>query len=137
MSNPLNDIALALLQKALDLNSVQGGRTGEGGQIPKTPYVEIGDGQGEIEFIAAGYGQRRHVVQFYAIFYVPALNVPDEEKATLRQIYWDYYEALKSDLTLGGLCEQSQITGYQTDITERDKRSYWYWATQIEVIYDG
>lgn len=139
MANPLDPIAQALLAKALALPGVEDGRTGEGGPIPKTPYVEVGDGRSELVPASAGAGQIYHAnAGFYVIFYVPYTGAdPEVEKATLRELVWGYHEAMKADYTLGGLVDYARVRGWDIDLTTREKRRLWYAALEVEVLFEG
>ena len=134
MSNPLDPIAHALLAKALALPGVADGRTGEGGPIPVTPYVEVGDWRSELEPISAGAGSIYYAsLGFYVVFYVPYTGAnPEDEKSTLREFVWGYHQALKADHTLGGLVEIAQVRAWDMDLTTREKRALWYAALEVE-----
>ena len=137
MANPIDPVAQALLAKALGLPGVQGGRTGEGGPIPKTPYVEVGDGRSELEPISAGAGVVFHArLGFFVVFYVPYTGAdPESEKATLRELVWGYYQTLKADYTLGGRVDYARVRGWDIDLTAREKRRLWYAALEVEVTF--
>lgn len=135
MSNPLNDIAVALLSKATALAAIVDGRTGEGGNIPQTPYVEVGDGRGSIVPYTAGAGGLDELTaQFFVIVYDRFNGAnPAAQKETLRGIAWDYYAALKADPTLGGLCDEAQVGSFDGDLTERNGTRYWFMALEVTV----
>jgi len=135
MANPIDEVARALLAKALALPGVQGGRTGEGGPIPKTPFVEVGDGRSELEPIAAGAGQIYLArLGYFVLFYVPYTGAnPEPEKATLRELVWGFYQVLKADYTLGGLAAIAKVRAWDIDLTAREKRRLWYAAIEVEV----
>ncbi|MEM7734441.1 MAG: hypothetical protein AAF267_01510 [Deinococcota bacterium] len=132
--NPLDDIAKALLTKATALPEITDGRTGEGGIIPSTPYIEVGDGRGQVQGLAAGAGMDDLTAQFFVIAYERFNGSdPAPQKETLRKFYWDYYGALRADYTLGDLCEEARVTGFDADLTKRNNVEYWYFALTVEV----
>lgn len=139
MASIIDDIAHALLTEAFTLPNVADGRTGEGGPIPVTPYVEIGDGRTTMEAVSAGAGMLYEMrAQFYVVFYVPYTGAnPDADKATLRDLVWGFHEALKSDYSLGGLVRFAHVTGWDIDLTTRERRQYWYAAVETEVLHEG
>jgi len=135
MANPLDDAARALLAHALALPGVKGGRTGEGGPVPETPFVEVGDGVSELEPVSAGAGAIYHAsLGFYVLFYVPYTGAdPEAEKATLRELVWGFYQAVKADYALGGVARYARVRRWDIDLTAREKRRLWYAAIEVEV----
>jgi hypothetical protein len=134
MANPLDDIAKALLAKATALPEIKGGRTGEGGSIPEAPYVEVGDGRGQVEGLAAGAGMDRLTTQFFVIVYERFNGAnPAPQKETLRKVFWDYYGTVRADYTLGDLCEEARVISFDADLTKRNNVEYWYFALTVEV----
>lgn len=139
MSNPLDPIAHALLDKALALPGVRGGRTGEGGPVPETPYVEVGDGQSTLEPLGGAGCQREQVgATFYVVFYVRFDGAdPEARKAELRELVWGYRSSLLADLTLAGTVESARVQGWDIDLTERNRTQYWYAALEVEVQFEA
>jgi len=135
MPNPLNDIAVALLFKATALPAIVDGRTGEGGNIPRAPYVEVGDGRGSITPYTAGAGGLDEItVQFYVIVYERFNGAnPATQKELLRGVAWDYYTALKTDPSLGGLCDEARVNSFDADLTKRNNVDYWFMALEVAV----
>ncbi len=132
--NPLNDIASALLTHATNLPEITAGRTGEGGNIPQAPYVEVGDGRGQVSGLAAGAGMDRITAEVFVIVYERFNGSnPAPQKELLRGVMWDYYNAIRADYTLGDLCEEARLVGFDADITKRNNIDYWYLAMTVEV----
>lgn len=131
--NPLDDIAKALLAHALALPGVVGGRTGEGGTIPQTPYVEVGDMPGNIDPETAGAGGLDAITPaFVVIFYERFVgSQPEAQKESLRHYWWQMYGRLKDDPTLGGLVDECRVQSWDPNVTERNGSQYWYMALQI------
>jgi len=48
-------------------------------------------------------------------------------------VAWDYYKALKSDPTLGGLCYEARVSSFDADLTERNGIQYWFMALEVTV----
>lgn len=139
MSNPLDDIANALLAHALALPDVAGGRTGEGGSIPQTPYVEVGDGRGNVTPIAAGAGGTDDLEPtFFVIFYERFNGAnPEAQKQRLRSLFYSYYTALKGDYDLGNLVDECVVTGWDSDLTARNNTQYWFLALNIRARWEA
>lgn len=137
--NPLDDMARALLDHALALPGVVGGRTGEGGSIPQTPYVEIGDGSGNVDPESAGAGGIDEITPtFYVIFYDRFIgSKPEEQKETLRGLFWSMYQALKDDYDLGGLVDEVRVQSFDADTAERNGSQYWFMALRIFVRWEA
>jgi hypothetical protein len=144
MASILNQITDALLVKAKAVQVgavavVKGGRTAEAAPIPQTPWVEIGDGRGFLEAIAAGNTEERATPSMYVIFYVPgppATPNPENEKRLLRDIAWQFRNDIRADRTLGGLVEDVRVIEWDSDLTKRNAKGYWYWALRLEVEFE-
>lgn len=131
--NPLNDIALVLLTRALAVAEVRGGRTGAGGPIPETIYVEIDDARGRGEAVAAGADTERFYPSFYIVFYDNFTGSdPAAEKERLRRVFWLYRMALYAERTLGGRVDDILVTEWDADLVKRGNEYYWYWALTVQ-----
>jgi hypothetical protein len=139
MANPLDDIAQALLVHATSLPGIVGGRTGEGGSISQTPFVEVGDGRGSITPLAAGGGGLDDIEPGFFVIYYERYNGanPEEQKRALRSYLWGLYTALKADETLGGLVEEARITEWDADLTTRNNTQYWFLALTISARWEA
>lgn len=131
--NPLNAIAQALLTLARAVGGVRGGRTGAGGAIPETVYVEIDDARGHSEAVAAGASSERFFPAYHVVFYDNFTGAdPEIEKERLRRIFWAFRAALYADRTLGGLVDDVLLTQWDADLTTRHNEPYWYWAATVQ-----
>lgn len=131
--NPLNDIAQRLLAIALSVPGVRGGRTGAGGPIPETVYVEIDDARGNSEPVAAGASLELFFPSFYVVFYDNFTGAdPETEKARLRGIFWAFRAALYADRTLNNLVDDVLLTDWDADLMTRHNSGYWYWAATVQ-----
>ena len=146
MASPPEQIAQALLAKALALSvttadgrtlTIRGGRTGEGGAIPETPYVEIGDAGWQFQSVAAGYGQDHVTGRFAVIFYRQYAKEVDREKEELREFFWAFREAMRGDPELGGLVHFARVAEARVGLAPREGRHYWYWMTIVEVVFEA
>lgn len=130
--NPLHDIAQALLALALGVDGVRAGRTGAGGPIYETVFVEIDDARGRSEAVAAGADLEHFFPSYHVVFYDNFTGAdPEAEKERLRLIFWAFRAALYQDRTLGGLVDDVLLAEWDADLLSRHNELYWYWAATV------
>jgi len=137
------DVAKKLLEVALGVSVTTadgrtitplGGRTGEGGEIKMSPYVEIADSSWRIEGIAAGYGSDRVTARFGVIYWVKYSQNVDADKEVLRLLFEALYDAVKAKPTLDGLVDHAFVA--EADNGLNTATDYWFWVTIVEVEFE-
>jgi len=147
MASPIEQAARALLDKALAVTATtqdgrtiqaRGGRTGEGGPIRETPFVEIGDVGLDFEGISATAGARDLVtLRLAVIFYRTYAKEVDREKEELRELFWAFRDAVRADYTLGGLVDYAHVASARATLEPREGQWFWAWITVVEVIFEA
>ncbi len=146
MASPPEQIAHALLAKALAVSATgsdgrtiapKGGRTGEGGPIPETPFVEIGDAGWELEYVgsANAYDRDEARARYAVIFYRQFAKETDREKEDLRELFWAFRAALRADYTLGGLVDYAHVGRARVGLTPREGKWYWFLIAEVEAVF--
>lgn len=143
MASLPEQIAQALLAKALAVTAtggdgrsivVKGGRSGEGGPIPETPFVEIGDAGWDVQVQSASVGALDYIRARYAVvFYRIYGREVDREKEDLRELFWAFRSALLADPTLGGIVTYAHVVEARTGLIPREGKHYWFWIAEVEV----
>lgn len=136
-------VAVALLNIAKGVSTVApdgqtiaplGGRSGEGGEIKLSPFVEIADAPWSFEGVAAGYGLVRATARFGVLFWLKYSQDVEYDKAVLRGLFASLFDAIKADPTLGGLVDDARVI--EADNSLDTAADFWLWVTLVEVTFE-
>lgn len=146
MGSPIERVAQALLTMALGLTAtgedgrpiaVKGGRAGQGGPIPETPFVEVADIGWYMDPRPGSYGREFMRGRYAVVFYRAYGREVDREAEDLRELFWAFRDALRADYTLGGLVDWAHVEQARLDLIPREGKWYWAWTTLVEVSLEA
>ena len=139
------NIAVYLLDLALGVEATladgtqlkpRGGRTGEGGPIADTPWVEIGDMAWRFEPLPAGGGLDDEQLTYAVTLYTP-LTGNERDKEVLREWLWSFRQAIRADYTLGGRVYYTHVDGASFGLITREDAQLWAGVLEVTAYHEG
>lgn len=120
-------IADALKAEAAAVAGVAAATVGVSQSMPETPAAEIVIAEFKLQTLPAGGGDTLEWARFIVGFYVPVTaNLEDDERqlTPIVETFVNRLGAGSFDFTLGGLVEDTRVTGGEFDVHKRNNREY-------------
>ena len=112
--------------------SAVGPRQGLGGNIPETPFLEVGSRGVDIEEQGVGCKVLLRAEVMASVRYGGDVA---RETETLNRLFCAVRSVIKADPTLGGLVESARAVGSDVMMLEAEGREFWTMIVRVEVIY--
>jgi len=109
-----------------------GPRRGVGGNIPETPFVEVGAQGVDIEEQGVSC---QVTLRAQVLVSVRFGGDPARETEQLNRLFCVIRDQLKADPSLGGLVEHARAVGSNIYTVEAEGREYWAMMVLVEVRY--
>jgi len=112
--------------------SVVGPRQGVGGNIPETPFIEVGSSSIELEELG---NNCLITLTAQVVVSVRMGGDPARENEILNRVFCAVRQRIKDDPTLGGLVEHARLAGASVATVLVEGAEYWVMMGRAEVRY--